>query len=43
MDKSRKTRWEKQMQRWVITLCILLPVLAGLVIWAIARYSHPGR
>ena len=42
MDKSRKTKWEKQMKARMIVLIIVLPVLFGLVIWAAAKFSHVG-
>ena len=37
MDKSKKTRWEKRIMRWQITLEILIPLLFGVVLWFIAK------
>ena len=37
MDKSKKTRWEKRMLRWQITLAILIPLLFGIIFYFIAQ------
>jgi hypothetical protein len=42
MDKSRKTRWERQMKRMMIALIILVPVLIGLGMWLAAKFSRLG-
>jgi flagellar biogenesis protein FliO len=42
MDKSRKTKWERQMKKLMIIMIIVLPLLVGLAIWLIAKLSRPG-
>jgi cytochrome oxidase assembly protein ShyY1 len=42
MDKSRKTRWERQMKKLMIVLIIVLPLTVGLGIWLIAKLSRSG-
>jgi hypothetical protein len=37
MDKSKKTRWEKRMLRWQITLAILIPLLFGVIFWFVSK------
>jgi len=42
MDKSRKTRWERKMKKLIIALIIVLPLLFGLIIWLLAKFSRLG-
>jgi hypothetical protein len=42
MDKRHKTRWERQMNKLIITLIIVLPIVFGLVFWLIARMGRVG-
>jgi hypothetical protein len=40
MDKSKKTRWEKQMLRWQIILAVVIPLLFGLAFWFITHLNR---
>jgi uncharacterized membrane protein YhdT len=41
MDKRHKTPLEKRMRQWTISLCILGPLLFGVLLWVLLRFVAP--
>lgn len=38
--KSKKSKWQKRMLLWKITLVVLLPILFGLAVWLFGRFDR---